>query len=105
MKILITGSSCFIGQHLCNDLSEHHEIVPYDLKDGKDVRDLQLKDVYDVQLVIHLAALCDVRDSVNRPVEYWNVNVKGSKNVFELCFKHQVNVIYTSSSCSKEFWL
>ena len=112
MKILITGSSGFIVQHHCNDLSEHNEIVPYDLKDGKDVRDLQLKDVYDVQLVIHLAALCDVRDSVNRPKEYWDVNVKGSKRVFDIVHDHNskeinmnCNVIYASSSCAKEFWL
>jgi len=105
MKILITGSSGFIGQHLCNDLSDHHKIVTYDLKDGQDIRNMSAEDIEGVDLVIHLAALCDVRDSVNRPKEYWNVNVKGSKRVFELCFKHQVNVIYASSSCAKEFWL
>ena len=37
MKIVITGSSGFIGSHLKNSLKEH-DIIEWDIKLGKDIK-------------------------------------------------------------------
>ena len=36
-------------------------------------------------MVIHLAALAGVRPSIERPLEYEEVNVRGTMNLWELC--------------------
>ncbi|MBC7555792.1 MAG: GDP-mannose 4,6-dehydratase, partial [Chryseobacterium sp.] len=37
-----------------------------------------------IDLIIHLAALAGVRPSIERPLEYQEVNIKGAQNLFEL---------------------
>lgn len=57
--------------------------------------------------VIHLAALAGVRRSHEIPVQYWNTNVEGSRNIFNACstFLRDVPCIYASSSSVYEWWL
>ena len=40
---------------------------------------------HEIDMVIHLAALAGVRPSIERPLEYEEVNVKGTMNLWELC--------------------
>ena len=60
MKIMITGSSGFVGSHLKERWkAKGHQIVEWDRKEGKELKDIVIDDNTDV--VVHLAAWADVR--------------------------------------------
>jgi UDP-glucose 4-epimerase len=91
-KILITGSSGYIGSHLCRLLSGkyivhgldiHEPIVPIDRFYKVDINRLftipDQTDPYDA--VIHLAALVNVGESEKMPIMYYITNLNGTMNV------------------------
>ncbi|RLE72980.1 MAG: hypothetical protein DRJ45_00940, partial [Thermoprotei archaeon] len=50
-------------------------------------------------IVIHLAALIDVRESVLNPNLYHDINVNGTLNILDSCIKNHVSkIIFTSSA-------
>jgi len=127
-KILVTGSSGFIGMHLCENL----------LKDGIQILGIDnMNDYYDISLkesrlkklekyenfdfekadisnynklkeifgnfkpnkVVNLAAQAGVRYSLENPQAYINSNVMGFMNILECCRTYQIEgLIYASSS-------
>ena len=128
MKILITGSSGFIGFHTAKVLCD---------KDNKVIGIDNLNDYYDVALkqarlnqleqlsnfhfiksdianhaeiqklfetqkfdyVIHLAAQAGVRFSLENPHAYLNSNLKGFLNILEGCRNHLIkHLVFASSS-------
>jgi len=101
MKILLTGSEGFIGQHLQSFLKDKHQLICLDKLTGNDLVTCNLD--YDVDLVIHLAGLSGVRDSLDNPTEYWTNNVVGSYRVFKQ-FDKGPKILYASSSTAKEPW-
>ena len=101
MNILLTGSEGFIGQHLQSFLKDKHNLICLDKKTGNDLLTCDLD--YDVDLVIHLAGLSGVRDSLDNPVEYWTNNVVASHRVFKQ-FKNGPKILYASSSTAREPW-
>ena len=91
-KILITGSSGYIGQHLCKMLRPlGHELHGLDIQPVETNPDkfyhLNIlatalpREHYDT--VIHLAALVNVGESVARPDLYYQTNLTGTVNVLE----------------------
>ena len=101
MNILLTGSAGFIGQHLNKFLKDrHHSVICLDKETGNDLLSCDLK--YSVDLVIHLAGLSGVRDSLERPTDYWEQNVIAGKRLFDY-FK-DTRIIYASSSTAHEPW-
>ena len=94
MNILLTGSDGFIGSHLFYHLKEEHNVIGFDIKHGHDI--LKTEFPKDIDLVIHLAGLSGVRDSLERPTEYWKTNVIGSQRLFE--HYKDTRIIYASSS-------
>ena len=101
MNILLTGSEGFIGQHLNKFLNEQgHKVICIDKESGNDLLSCDLK--YSVDLVIHLAGLSGVRDSLDRPTEYWEQNVIAGQRLFQY-FK-DTRILYASSSTAHEPW-
>ena len=101
MNILLTGSEGFIGQHLNKFLNEQgHKTICLDKKTGNDLVSCDLK--YSVDLVIHLAGLSGVRDSLGRPEEYWIQNVIAGQRLFD--FFKDTRILYASSSTAHEPW-
>ena len=101
MKILLTGSEGFIGQHLNKFLNEQgHKVICLDKKTGNDLVSCDLK--YSVNLVIHLAGLSGVRDSLDKSEEYWIQNVIAGQRLFDY-FK-DTRILYASSSTAHEPW-
>ena len=101
MKILLTGSEGFIGQHIQSFLKDRHQLICLDKLTGNDLVTCNLD--YDVDLVIHLAGLSGVRDSLDNPTEYWTNNVVGSYRIFKQ-FDKGPKILYASSSTAKEPW-
>jgi len=82
MNILLTGSDGFIGQHLYKHLIKQHSVIGLDLQYGDDILTCELPN--NIDLVIHLAGLSGVRDSLERPTEYWKTNVIGGQRLFDV---------------------
>jgi len=100
MNILLTGSDGFIGQHLYKHLIKQHSVIGLDLQYGDDILTCGLPN--NIDLVIHLAGLSGVRDSLERPTEYWKTNVIGGQRLFDV-YK-DTRIIYASSSTAHEPW-
>lgn len=81
-----------------NILSDEFDMVPFD----GDIRDFNISEYYGA--VLHLAALAGVRKSWDNPEEYWDVNVNGSKKVFDECKRLNIRCVYASSSSIYEWW-
>lgn len=81
MNILLTGSDGFIGQNLYNNLKEKYKLINIDKISGNDLLSCDLH--FPADLVIHLAGLSGVRDSMNNPTDYWKQNVIASQRLFD----------------------
>ncbi|MET3115000.1 UDP-glucuronate 4-epimerase [Pedobacter sp. CG_S7] len=126
---LVTGGAGFIGSHLCNALIlQNHKVINVDNFDSfydpeikrknvkhlinhknhelqqVDIRDKSaLKKIFEqnrIDGVIHLAALAGVRPSIENPVLYEEVNVKGTINLLECLKEYEVHQLIFGSSSS-----
>jgi len=118
MKYAVTGGAGFIGSHLVKNLVGHgNELIVIDnLNTGKkkniekfsekidffevDIRDFNaIEDILkNVDGIFHEAALASVQDSFRIPDEFFDVNVKGTENIFKIGKKLGIKVVYASSS-------
>lgn len=88
-KILITGCSGYIGSHLSKRLENDYEVHGLDIREPQhpvkkfhliDInRPIQVDEEYDA--VIHLAALVNVGESEQIPIQYYITNINGTMNV------------------------
>ena len=99
-KILITGNRGFIGSKLEARLKElGHEVLGYDLKDGKDIRTMTPEELEGVDFIFHTAAQAKVPLSIDQPLMTHDHNVNGTLNVLECARQAGVKrVIYSASS-------
>ena len=90
MKVLITGSSGYIGSHLSKLLENDFEVHGLDIRDPQhkikkfyklDINSLDVNQIEFYDTVVHLAALANVSESERVPVEYYNTNLFGTLNV------------------------
>lgn len=113
MRILITGGNGFIGKSIVESLnnkknqitildSQINADLPSNIKQIKgDFRDKELlnENLFEVDLVIHLAALLGVDLCEDLAKETLDANGREACDFFDLCKKMKVKkIIYTSSS-------
>ena len=58
----------------------------------------KLSDIKDVDGIFHEAALTIVQESFLMEEEYYDVNVKGTENIFKIAEKYGIKVVFASSS-------
>lgn len=85
MKILLTGSSGFIGQHLMPRLQEIGEVhvLQSDLKQHYAVKEEVA--YVEPDIIVHLAARTEVQESFYEQIEFSEVNYVGTVNLIEAC--------------------
>lgn len=117
MKILVTGCVGFIGSHVCERLlSNGYEVIGLDNQQNQRNLNLLIKfpnftwrqediltsDVilsFKPSIVIHLASLTGVRDSLNQAEKYCDINIKGQIHLLDQAVKAGVSYfLYASSS-------
>ncbi|SHN46317.1 UDP-glucose 4-epimerase GalE [Cryptosporangium aurantiacum] len=125
--VLVTGGAGFIGSHTCAELLEHdYEVVVVDdfsnssalaldriaAAAGRPISAFYEGDLRDAGLlkwvftqhpidaVIHFAAKKAVGESVDIPLEYYDINVSATTSLLRTMLAHGVHKLVFSSSCS-----
>lgn len=111
LKVLITGVTGYIGSHLAKVLYEAgHHIVGLDLewKKHNDVsrycHRILIKDVTkhicdeDYDVIVHLAGLIQVEESVAHPTKYYSTNLGGTVNMLRQNINGQPHFIFASTA-------
>jgi len=127
-KIVVTGGAGFIGSHLCEALRrDGYKVIALDNFDDfydpavkrrnvagliedpdfeiaeGDIRDEEAVDAVlgsGVDAVVHLAARAGVRPSIEQPLLYQDVNLRGTNVLLEACRKHGIERFVFASSSS-----
>ncbi len=126
MNILLTGGTGYIGSHLATKLLQQgHQVILYDnlsnsfadipkkinqisnlspifvkgdMLDASLLKETMLH--YQIELVFHLAAAKSLFDSLQFPLQYYQNNLVGSLNLFQIMSELKIYKLIFSSSSS-----
>lgn len=111
LKVLITGVTGYIGSHLAKVLFEAgHHVVGLDTewKKHNDVsrycHRILIKDVTkhvcdeDYDVIVHLAGLIQVEESVAHPTKYYSTNLGGTVNMLRQNINGEPHFIFASTA-------
>ncbi len=95
MKVLVTGSAGFIGQHLCAELARRgHEPVPFDrprcdIRSGADVN----RALRGTGAVVNLAGMLGTPELLGAERDAAEVNIIGALNVYDAAAARGIPVV------------
>lgn len=111
-KILITGGCGYIGENLyrrfkdfcdfgiCDKEESKHRLIDAYYK-SREAHELSFRDIEQYDAVVHLAALSGLAACEKDTQAAWRDNIISAMNVFELCTRAKIPVVFTSSQAAK----
>jgi len=111
-KAVVVGGSGFVGSHVADHLTEKgYQVSIFDSRDSEWLRDDQemvigdvldremlVQTIADAEVVYNFAALADLNQALNRPLQTASINILGNLNVLEGCRLQGVNrFVYAST--------
>ena len=105
MRILLTGSSGFIGREVLTKLRTEHKVFEYDVLNGDDILDISNLErnvrLYQIDLIFHIAAEANLysMENISGAKKGMDINVVGTNNVALVCATHKIKLIYASTIC------
>lgn len=118
MAILVTGGAGYIGSHTVRWLQEaaeevvvldhlgtgHRKAVRHAPLIRGDIRDREglerVFQTYPIKAVIHFAASSLVGESTERPLDYYDNNINGTRTLLTVMAEHGVDIIVFSSTAA-----
>ena len=108
MKVLVTGASGMVGRNLVSYLKESGvDTIPTDLAGWEVSGNLLDRDFVfgrlgslDFDAIIHMAAITEIKKTVEDPKLTFEVNCMGSLNMLELAHRKKVSRILCTSSAN-----
>jgi UDP-glucose 4-epimerase len=113
-KVVVFGGCGFLGGYISNELERRgYKVVVADIRQSnclKNVQQFKEVDIMDINsilevikgahIVYNFAAIADLEDAINLPVEAININVIGNLNILEACrgTKTIERFVYASSA-------
>ena len=110
-KILVFGSSGFLGNHLVKSLIKQNEVIEFDITPPKHKhknttfirgsildKNLVSKAMKDVDIVYHFAAMTDLDTVNNNPATAIEINIAGTSNILDSCIEEKIQRLIFSSS-------
>lgn len=111
LKVLITGVTGYIGSHLAKVLFEAgHHVTGLDIEWNKHNNVMKhchrilVKDVTkhicdeDYDVIVHLAGLIQVEESVSHPTKYYSTNLGGTVNMLRQNINGEPHFIFASTA-------
>ena len=110
-KVLVFGSSGFLGNHLVQSLLKQNEVIGFDLRAPKkkynnttfiegSILDKALVSnaMKGVDIVYHFAAMTDLDIVNNNPAKAIEINIGGTSNILDACIEEKIKRLIFSSS-------
>jgi UDP-glucose 4-epimerase len=111
-KVVVFGGSGFLGSHVSDELTKNgHDVVIFDRVESPylqsnqkmivgDMMDRELvrKTIEGVDYVYHFAAMADINEARENPVEAANFNIMGTMFVLDACREYKINRFVYSST-------
>ena len=120
MKILLTGGAGYIGSHVLLSIIENkHEVIVIDdlstgnidlipkgiklintnINNSEKISNILVAEHFD--LLLHFAGFIKVEESVQNPDKYFKNNTDNAIELFETCYKHNLqNIIFSSTAAA-----
>lgn len=111
-KVIVFGGAGFLGSHVADELSKQgYNVIIFDIRDSPYLRHDQqmiLGNILDrnsvreaiskVEVVFHFAAMADIQEARDNPIEAANFNVMGTMYILDACREYGIKrFIYSST--------